>query len=397
VRNIGEYRREDGTVAWKIRYRVPIAPGAKRTRQKTETLRECRSRRQAEGVLADRKARVFRQEYQPRANREILTVREFAERGSAPNVPKEDRVPSFYEIKENLDSLAWYKRAFDLHVFKPLGHLALVSVTTSHCEDYRRARLREGAAEATIRNELRYLQSLFVEAKKRGLMDADPVANMSFEALDNERARVLSADERNAVFGELLRLDEADDFRPFVFVLFFTGMRCGNALRLKWEHVRFDLGTLILQKTKTKQYRPPLAAALHGELLRWRQFDLQSEYVFPGTRSDAAEGHRGYSWARRHWAEICKRAGVGNLNMHDFRHNLVSTLRAFGAGDKAIMQVSGHSTLVMLNRYDHPELGAVKAHVDRLADLTPIPNARQLPPSAVVVGREKDEIDSGES
>lgn len=297
---------------------------------------------------------MFDGTYRPRSNEAPLTVADFA--------------PKFLEAKSELATHKKYASQLRLHLLPRFGKKLLSSVTLGDCEDYRRERQAEGAEPATVRNELRCLQSLFIEAMRRELVSKDPVAGMSFR-IDNARRRLLSDDERARLLAHLAKRE--DFLRPLFLVLGFTGMRLGDALSLGWSAIDFGAGKMAFRQRKTGRWvYPPLHAQLAAELKRWRSVCESTKWIFPSPRGWDAPMSKNH--AGRAWDEMLKDTKVENLWRHDLRRYVVTMLRARGVGDRVIASITGHESVQMIERYDSPEIEHAREAVARLPDLTAI-------------------------
>lgn len=349
VNGIAERVNGDGSHAWVIRYRVPVMRNSKRTRVMVETLRNCKNRIQAQKVLDSRRADVFRAEWAPKTAKEPETVRSFA--------------PTFLAAKRDLASVSHYRYQIEKLLIPFFDDKPLNDITPGDCTDYRLKRKDKKIAPATIRNELRCLQSLFAEARRRGLCDRDPVSALRFDDVDNARGRQLT----DAEIGRLVIAARSmtNYMRPLFFTLYVTGCRLGEACALPWTAIDFDHGWLELKNKgkSNRRKRAMMNQLLRAELELWKLNAPKSEWVFPARNP---ENHRTVFTIIPHWEIMLERAKVTNLRRHDLRHNLVSRLRELGASDKHVMTQSGHSTLSMLNRYTHPEAEAVRELLDRL-------------------------------
>lgn len=74
-----------------------------------------------------------------------------------------------------------------------------------------------------------------------------------------------------------------------------------------------------------------------------KRMDRDEERVLP-VSSDAV---------RLAWEHLRTRAGVGDLHIHDLRHEAVSRLFEKGLDIMEVSTISGHKTLTMLKRYTH--------------------------------------------
>lgn len=347
---------------WKIRYRVPLGPDTRATKQVVETLVGCKNKKQARQVLAKRMAAVFDGTYRERTIAAPVTLNDFAE--------------TFFAAKSELRTLKEYKRVVNNHLLRLLGRKQMRSMTVVDCDDYRRKRLAEDGAPKTVRNELAILQSMFAEARRRKLVDNDPVADVPFGKIDNARRRLLGAEERDRLLAVVAA--RRDWLRPLFVVLYYTGLRLGDVLSLTWDRVDFERGILLVKTRKTGVWvYPPLHPTLHAELERWRDdWAGTTKWVFPSS-SDQSR-HIGVHSVAKPWNDMIKKAGIDKLWRHDLRRHFVTMLRAAGVGDGVIRQYTGHTTLAMIERYDSPDQALARSALDKLPDLTPISDSMAI-------------------
>ena len=145
-------------------------------------------------------------------------------------------------------------------------------------------------------------------------------------------------------FEKLLQVSP-EHLKPILICAYETGMRLGEILSLRWEQVDLEKGFITLQagQTKTGEGRKvPISPRLHNVL---SSLGHAGEYVF------TYQGKR-VKRIRRSFKRACKRAGIRDFRFHDFRHTFVTRMRRKGVPDRVIMNITGHKTLVMLNRYD---------------------------------------------
>jgi integrase len=133
--------------------------------------------------------------------------------------------------------------------------------------------------------------------------------------------------------------------KPLIILAVETGMRRGEILGLRWEHVDFVRRIAHLPLTKNGDSRDVPLSLRATETLRELagQNDRDAERVFP-VSGDCI---------RLAWEHLRQRAGVGDLHLHDLRHEAVSRLFEKGLDIMAVSTISGHKTLSMLKRYTH--------------------------------------------
>ncbi|MBU0583100.1 MAG: tyrosine-type recombinase/integrase [Alphaproteobacteria bacterium] len=132
-------------------------------------------------------------------------------------------------------------------------------------------------------------------------------------------------------------------------LLLFTGARVGEVLNLKWSHVDFGRGLLLLPDSKTGRK----TIVLNGPAL-----DVLVKLTKVGTFVIAGDGAAGKSEKprsdlKRPWMMVRKRAGLDGLRLHDLRHNFASFGVGGGMGLPIIGKLLGHTQASTTERYAH--------------------------------------------
>lgn len=225
----------------------------------------------------------------------------------------------------------------------PLARRSLASIRPADIAAFRDARLKAGAAPATVRLDLAVISHLYtVAAKEWGLHVRNPVKHISLPAPNNARDRRLDGDEEARLMASLER--SANPWvKPIVQFALETAMRRGELLALRWENVDLEKRVALLPETKNGEARTvPLssrAAAILEALPR-----PPDGRVFPITGNAL----------RLVWARATRRARIRNLRFHDLRHEATSRLAGKLPNVIELSAVTGHKTLAMLKRYYHP-------------------------------------------
>lgn len=348
MNGVTSYEANNGRVTWRIRYRVPIAPPSRKTRLVTETLRNCPNRKHAEGVLSSRNAAIFNGTY-----RGAIAAIKFADEAQA--FLLSTKPVDAKNVKDG-ELASWddYESAFRLHVLPEIGNMHLSEITPALLEDVRRRWRAKGAAEATIRNRMRYAQSVFAFARKQSHGDFDPVSSLSFAKIDNARKRAPTDAECAAIAGYILKEPELSFFRPVMVTFYCTALRHESVLSLRWDNLDFEKRE-GLAKQKGGQwvtfYLPPLLIA---ELERWRPWSMalsKSGWVFPSSSSLNEGGHITQTATNKRWGKMCAELKISDLIRHDFRRRMTTALLRAG-GDKAGIQlVTGHASERMIDEH----------------------------------------------
>jgi integrase len=239
-------------------------------------------------------------------------------------------------------------------------------------------------SDATVNREMSTLRHILNKAVEWGMLETSPFAKGSRLMLkeNNHRLRFLNDSEIET----LLRACEdlktfTPHLRPIVEVALLTGMRRGELLGLKWEHIRN--GFIYVTETKSGKARQipindRLAEVFKG-MRRGNQ--LKSPYVFCDS-----QGKRFYD-VKRSFASACRKAGVEAFRFHDLRHIFASQLVMRGASLKAVQELLGHASLAMTMRYAHLSHEHLKDSVNLLNDM---PDGKEM----VNIGLENKKADN---
>jgi len=151
---------------------------------------------------------------------------------------------------------------------------------------------------------------------------------------------------------------------PFAYICYYTGMRPGDVLTLKWEDVQEDRIIKVTNKSKGKlnqiKVNIPITAtksvmwySLKDVLEHWHeQMGRPTKgYLFEQSRKPGAPiSEKGY---KKSWDNIKAMSGV-EIDMYAFRHHFISTLIRKGVNIKLIASLVGHTTTQMIEQnYAH--------------------------------------------
>lgn len=127
-----------------------------------------------------------------------------------------------------------------------------------------------------------------------------------------------------------------------------TGMRKGEILSLKWDHVDLKHGFILLDITKNGERREiPINTTLRHSLQGLtRRLDVPFVFFDDNTRKPFCDIKRSFHTALR-------RAGIRDFRFHDLRHTFASHLVMAGVDLTTVSRLLGHKSLTMTLRYAH--------------------------------------------
>jgi len=160
---------------------------------------------------------------------------------------------------------------------------------------------------------------------------------------------------------------------PLLTFAYITGWRKSEISSLKWYQVNFDTGRVILNPATTKNDDGrvfPFTQELRGLLMQQkeeterlqRQKDMLIPWVFHREGKPIGD-------FRKAWTTACKKAGVPGRIPHDFRRTAVRNLVRAGIPERVAMQMTGHKTRSVFERYNIVSEGDLDAAAKRLDEV----------------------------
>jgi integrase len=212
---------------------------------------------------------------------------------------------------------------------------------------------RAGKATSTRNNSLSLIFSIMRHAVACGLIDEsvyDTVRRCKTERAHNERVRYLSAAEERRLMAVL-----EGEMRDIVLIALHTGMRRGEILRVEWRWVDLDNGTIYLPDSKSGRPRAVYLNDVATVVLERRK----------GKHDERVFTLKGPALHKR-WRKICEQAKVYGVRFHDLRHTFASRLAMAGARERELMELLGHNSTAMVQRYTHLAEDTLRARVQLL-------------------------------
>jgi integrase len=206
--------------------------------------------------------------------------------------------------------------------------------------------------------ELTRLGDAIREAETQGLpFEIDPAKPKAKHAPKLEKRRTIIGPHAAAA----LRL------------LLFTGARLREILHLRWEHVDFDRGLLLLRDSKTGKKAIVLNAPALDVLANLPRV---GSYVVAGLsagndkeKADAdgpKRAEKPRADLKRPWQAVAKRAGLGGVRLHDLRHTHASFGAGAGLGLPIIGKLLGHTQAATTQRYAHLDADPLRKASERI-------------------------------
>lgn len=215
-------------------------------------------------------------------------------------------------------------------------------------------------AQSTVRQMRAILHQVFDLAVEDGFLQRNPTESkrVFIKARKEKRREVLSGRELLDIMNSLPRLREED--QALMGLLLFTGMRRGEVLGLRWEHIDWLRKVIYVQQSVTfRDNRPvvgetksqagnrvvPLHSGLECILRPQRQL---GGFVIGGSAPISEMSFK------RTWERIGKTIDLRGATPHVFRHTYITMAASSGIDVKTLQAIAGHSDIRMtMDRYAH--------------------------------------------
>jgi integrase len=235
-----------------------------------------------------------------------------------------------------------------------------VHITSDRIASYVNMRKQSGAANATINRELAALKRAFNLALRAEKLSRVP--HITFLEENNARQGFIEK-------AEFLQLREQlpQYLKDPISFLYRTGWRVSEMRSLEWRDVDLTAQVVRLRAENSKNNQPRevpygFSAGLAEIIMRAQSNRrLNSRLVFH---------HRGgkpLSDFRKAWKAACTKAGLGKILVHDLRRSAVRNLVRAGVPERVAMELSGHRTRTVFERYNIVSPNDKQAALQKLA------------------------------
>jgi integrase len=228
-----------------------------------------------------------------------------------------------------------------------------------------------------INRELQILKRIFNLAVQSGKLLHKPHVPMLRE--DNTRTGFFEREQFESVYAHL-----PEALKPVIEFAYITGWRIDSeVLPLLWRQVDLKGGEVRLDPgtTKNREGRVfpltddlrTLLEAQHAEHLRLKKLGMIEPHVFFRL---VAKGRGGEKHPKRitsfgkAWKVACKLAGCPGRIPHDLRRTAVRNMVRRGVPERVAMQLTGHKTRSVFERYNIVSDGDLRSAAEQLRGLT---------------------------
>lgn len=243
------------------------------------------------------------------------------------------------------------------HIEPFLGRRRLDAITPLVVEDLKTSLLQKSLSSATASKILGLVRSVYKKLALWGLYGGEiPTNGFKMPKIDNARTRYLTEQEAIKLLDAIKTRSKV--WHDIAYLSLYTGMRKGEILALRGEHLDFGSGRVLVKDAKTGSRTVHMTKEVR-ELLKARAPESAEEFVFRPSRKAATKYITRYSdesFVRA--VAACKlNDGITDRRhkvvFHTLRHTYCSWLAKAGVPLYTIGELVGHKSVEMTRRYSH--------------------------------------------
>jgi len=211
----------------------------------------------------------------------------------------------------------------------------------------RSRRTNESISAGTVANELKLISCVLSRAVRLGYIQENPCSSVQRPKQSERAPRFFSEAEIVALLASALPHD-----RPLYALMYYTGLRPGEALHLKWDDFLWDQGVILVREKDgwVPKGRRPRSVPIHPDLIPYlRELAVLSEWVFahPDGR------RRRYSGVKANFSRRRDRLGIQDAGLHTWRHTFATHFVQTTGDIRAAQEILGHRDIRQTMRYAH--------------------------------------------
>lgn len=271
-----------------------------------------------------------------------------------------------------------YQALLNSHLYPAFGSMPVNEIDAKGIQTMFTDCAKHGKSRKTIVEIRNLLKQILQSALQDELIEKNPASDRRLDIPTDKKTEreALPVEDMRDILSKLNVLDEQD--RRYAALIFFTGMRRGEVLGLKWCDIDLQANEIHISrnvtyptshlpvvgttKTKSGNRTVPIIPALLDYIVPVGNPDC---YIVSGEHEPPT-----HSWQRKAWERIDKAVDMRGATPHVLRHSFATLIEDTGADVKSLQSIIGHSDVqTTLNRYVHPREGKKREAMQNVANI----------------------------
>lgn len=264
-----------------------------------------------------------------------------------------------------------YEEKVRNYIIPAMGKISLKSLKTENVQSWVNSMSARGLSPKTIRNAFNNLNAALKKACVLRMIPYNPCEGVELPKLQKYQASIYTTPD---IHKALAAASGTDMYIPVMLAL-TVGLRRGELLALRWEHVDLDTGAIHIRENmvKGKEGKPivkapktktglrdisigkHIVAALTAAKEEYDQNKTKPGFHDKGFVVCKTDGnpYKPDSMTQK-WDRFMKAKNLSHIRLHDLRHSCATAMVEAGVDLKTVQQVMGHSDIsVTMNIYTH--------------------------------------------
>lgn len=250
-----------------------------------------------------------------------------------------------------------YQQIFDTRIAPLFGDKYLDEIMNTDLKKWQSDLALEGLSSSRGNNIRTVFNGILNDAVGDKLISENPFKFVKRFESDHVEIYPFRLDEVN------LLIDSADGFfKNMVSLAFFTGMRTGELMALRWDDIDWHRNAIIIRhsvrggkkgKCKTVGSRREIEMLPRAKKALKDQYlitGLKNQEVFLNTRGDGFAHSN--SLSDRYWHALCKKCDLPKRDFYNTRHTFATLMVSHGEDILWVANMLGHTdTTMVIKRY----------------------------------------------
>lgn len=264
-----------------------------------------------------------------------------------------------------------YEEKVRNYIIPAMGKMALKSLKTENVQSWVNSMSARGLSPKTIRNAFNNLNAALKKACVLRMIPYNPCEGVELPKLQKYQASIYTTPD---IHKALTAAAGTDMYVPVMLAL-TVGLRRGELLALRWEHVDFDASVIHVRDNMVKgeDGKPIIKAPKSKSGLRdisvgkniiaalaAAKAEYDKNRTKPGFHDNGfvvcktdGNPYKPDSMTQK-WDRFMKAKNLSHIRLHDLRHSCATAMVEAGVDLKTVQQVMGHSDIsVTMNIYTH--------------------------------------------
>lgn len=276
-------------------------------------------------------------------------------------------------------TLSGYRYQLDNYIIPALGTTPLQNLSPMQVQQfvndiYKKSPLSGEALSAkTVKNVFLNLSAAMNKAFELEMIKKNPCAHITLPKVAKTDVEIYSEEE----IAKITKCAKGTDMEPIIMLALGLGLRRGEMIALRWEHVDFDNGVVHIKENRVKgrdnkmitkspksragtrdiPLSPSMIAILRKEKVNF--FKKQLEYGVGKKKDDYVlcksdgQPYKPFTIDNK-WATFTKNNSIRHIKLHGLRHTNASLLLSKNVNPKQVQKQLGHSDYgTTMNIYAH--------------------------------------------